>query len=143
MTFWIRRTCPETENRVRIQTLAYKVNRFLRFAWPCLFSFFWGLYCKTFYGSNFCRIVLSLSVCHCQSLPPQYSICRQGMSLPECSRLQDLTLMVGCQPYSKYQTRVEVNCGGKHSSLLRHGKNYCRIRFQYWLLGLFGLIGLD
>ncbi len=29
-----------------------------------------GLHYKAFYGSNFCRTVISRSVCHCQLLPP-------------------------------------------------------------------------
>ncbi len=37
----------------------------------------WGLYYKTFYGSNCCRIVISWGVCHFLSLPPWPNICRQ------------------------------------------------------------------
>ncbi len=38
----------------------------------------WGLYYKTVYGSNFCRIIIGQCVCHLQSLPPQSNICGQG-----------------------------------------------------------------
>ncbi len=36
-----------------------------------------GLYYKTLYGSNCCRIVISQSVCHFLSLPPWPNICWQ------------------------------------------------------------------
>jgi hypothetical protein len=37
----------------------------------------WGLYSKTFYCCDCSRIIKSLSVCHCHSLPPKSSICGQ------------------------------------------------------------------
>ncbi len=43
-------------------------------AWKCQTR---GLYYKTFYGSNCCRIVISQSVCHFLSLPAWPNICRQ------------------------------------------------------------------
>ncbi len=36
-----------------------------------------GLYYKTFYGSNCCRIIISQSVCNFLSLPPRPNICGQ------------------------------------------------------------------
>jgi hypothetical protein len=46
----------------------------------------------------FCRIVIRLSVCHCQSLSPWSNICRQGWSLPQWSGLQDSTVMGSSEP---------------------------------------------
>ncbi len=37
----------------------------------------WGLYQKTFYSSNCCRVVISQSVCHFLSLPPWPNTCGQ------------------------------------------------------------------
>ncbi len=37
----------------------------------------WGLYYRSFYGCNCCHIVISQTVCHCQSLPPLSNICKQ------------------------------------------------------------------
>jgi hypothetical protein len=45
------------------------------------------LYCKTYYDHNFCRIVISLNVCFCRSLPPYSSIISQGWSLSKWSHL--------------------------------------------------------
>jgi hypothetical protein len=50
----------------------------------------WGLYYKTFYSKNCCRI------------------CWQGWSLPEWSHLQDSTRLALSVAYKHY-TRVEVN----------------------------------
>ncbi len=46
----------------------------------------WGLYYKTFYGSNFCCIVISQTVCHYQSLPTWSSIL-------ELTRVEPLTVL--------------------------------------------------
>ncbi len=62
------------------------------------------LYYKTFYSRKCCRNVISQSVCHRYSLPPQSNICRQGLSLPYWSLF---TLMVFSQLCLK-----EVEQGG-------------------------------
>ncbi len=69
------------------------------------------------YTTFYCRITLA-SVCHCQSLPPYSSTCRQGRAYqsgpPGGGHLKCLAPSFA----SKSQTWVEVTNIGKHSSLL-------------------------
>ncbi len=52
------------------------------------------------YGSNFSRIIISQSICHCQSLPPLYCVCRQRWSLQELNPSLDSALNVMVDPQS-------------------------------------------
>ncbi len=52
---------------------------------------------ETFYGSICCCKLISQSVCHSHSLPPQSNICGQGWSIPEWNPLLDSTPMIGSQ----------------------------------------------
>ncbi len=78
-------------NQLVIQPIPFKINQtqrlekgerignhnfFLYFLSPV------GLYYKTFYGRNFCCIVISQSVCLCHSLPPLLDIFRLDWSPP-------------------------------------------------------------
>ncbi len=58
---------------------------------------FWGLYYKTFYGSNCCFIVISQSVWLCMSLPPYPSLILKKDRIPtiaveSCMRLHSSRL---------------------------------------------------
>ncbi len=53
-----------------------------------------GLYYKTFYGSNSCRIVISQSVCQFLSLPPWPNICGQDQE-PTISAESSMVLYSG------------------------------------------------
>ncbi len=68
--------------------ISYKEKKF------CEYSS-WGLYYKTFYGSNCCCIIISQSVCHFLSLPLQSNISRQGSIMPEQSPILESALIVG------------------------------------------------
>ncbi len=70
-----------------------------------------GLYYKTFYSCNYSCNVIRWSVCQCHSLSPLSNICG--------------TLRLA----RKYQTWVDVNGCGKHSTLLRYSKIYGYKRF--------------
>ncbi len=88
-----------------------------------------GLYNKTFYCSNCCRIVISQSVCYCQSLPPQPNICKLDLNLLEWSPLQNSPLCIASQPFLQILDQGGSSHNGKHSSLLQYGNNYCRKKF--------------
>ncbi len=62
-----------------------------------MYQYPWGLYYKTFYGSNCCHIVMSQSVCHFLSLSPQSNIWGQGSIIPKQSHILDSALKVGSQ----------------------------------------------
>ncbi len=89
-----------------------------------------GLYYKTFYNSNCCRIVISQSICHFLSLSPWLNICWQDQE-PTISAESSMGLYSGMiEPFcQKYQTSVEVIGSGKHSSLLQYDNNYCCKKF--------------
>ncbi len=84
-----------------------------------------GLYHKTFYGSNFCRIVISQSVFQCRSLLPQFNILGQVQASESESSHVRGSILVSSSLACKCLSRLEVTNCGKHSSLLRYGKSYC------------------
>ncbi len=87
-------------------------NLFLRFLFKKLVQ---GQYCKTFYGRNLCITIVSLCICHCQTLPPMSTNrCREGS-----------IFYSGASFDCKYQTRLEAAC----SNYLCFGLQYCNTMF--------------
>ncbi len=77
-----------------------------------------------FYGRNYICNVISLNVCHCQSLRPQSKISKKARSHPQEQSPIRGFVQVGSSLVTEHQARVEVNYSNKHSSLLR-----CRIYY--------------
>ncbi len=99
-----------------------------------------GLYYKTFCDSNICRVALSQSVCHWQSLS---TIVQFLLTTVEHTGVDHLTgtLIIGSQTWPQILDQGGITKIGKHSSLLRHKKGYfCKkllyrprnLFFKYW-----------
>ncbi len=82
---------------------------------------------RLFYDCNCCCIIISQSVCHSHSLPPQSNI--------DIGR-QDQEPNIRLEPYMKLHSgrlqpylQISYQGGSKDSSFLRYGNNYSRKKF--------------